>query len=47
MAHIKLPDGLPGILGPMLAFRPTRIVWNVVCAGYVAELAVPWSGTTY
>jgi alkylhydroperoxidase family enzyme len=26
--------------------RPTRIVWNLVCMGYVPELALPWSTTT-
>lgn len=26
-----------------MATRPTRIVWNLVCSGYVPELAVPWS----
>lgn len=26
--------------------KPTRIVWNLVCMGYVPELAVPWSVTT-
>jgi len=29
-----------------LADRPTRIVWNLVCAGYVPELAIPWSLAT-
>jgi alkylhydroperoxidase family enzyme len=35
----------PG-LPPALASRPTRIVWNLVCSGYVPELAVPWSVAT-
>ncbi len=26
-----------------LAARPTRIIWNLVCSGYVPELAIPWS----
>ncbi|MCU0721228.1 MAG: deiodinase family protein, partial [Pirellula sp.] len=26
--------------------KPTRIVWNLVCLGYIPELAVPWSMTT-
>lgn len=26
--------------------KPTRIVWNLVCMGYVPELALPWSMTT-
>ena len=29
-----------------MAARPTRIVWNLVCSGYVPELAVPWSAAT-
>ena len=29
-----------------MAARPTRIVWNLVCSGYVPELAVPWSIAT-
>ncbi len=33
-------------LPPSFAARPTRIVWNLVCLGYVPELAVPWSLTT-
>lgn len=31
---------------PAMAARPTRIVWNLVCSGYVPELAVPWSIAT-
>lgn len=31
---------------PAMAARPTRIVWNLVCSGYVPELAVPWSIST-
>jgi alkylhydroperoxidase family enzyme len=34
--------GLP----PQMAARPTRIIWNLVCSGYVPELAVPWSIAT-
>ena len=30
-------------LPPAIAARPTRIVWNLVCSGYVPELAIPWS----
>jgi alkylhydroperoxidase family enzyme len=30
-------------LPPTIAARPTRIVWNLVCSGYVPELAIPWS----
>lgn len=33
-------------LPPELASRPTRIVWNLVCTGYVPELAIPWSAAT-
>ena len=33
-------------LPPAMASRPTRIVWNLVCSGYVPELAVPWSIST-
>lgn len=29
-----------------MAARPTRIVWNLVCSGYVPELAIPWSIST-
>jgi len=28
------------------ATKPTRIVWNLVCFGYVPELAAPWSRAT-
>ena len=31
---------------PEFNARPTRIVWNLVCTGYVPELALPWSMTT-
>lgn len=31
---------------PAMAARPTRIIWNLVCSGYVPELAVPWSIST-
>lgn len=46
--RLPIPDweavkpGLP----PAMATRPTRIVWNLVCSGYVPELAVPWSIAT-
>ena len=33
-------------LPPAIASRPTRIVWNLVCSGYVPELAIPWSVST-
>ena len=38
----EVKKGLP----PAFAARPTRIVWNLVCSGYVPELAVPWSVST-
>ncbi len=38
----EVKKGLP----PAFATRPTRIVWNLVCSGYVPELAVPWGVTT-
>jgi alkylhydroperoxidase family enzyme len=33
-------------LPPAMGARPTRIIWNLVCSGYVPELAVPWSIST-
>jgi alkylhydroperoxidase family enzyme len=36
-------DEVEAKLPPALAARPTRIVWNLVCSGYVPELAIPWS----
>ena len=33
-------------LPPSIAARPTRIVWNLVCSGYVPELAIPWTLAT-
>ena len=38
----EVKKGIP----PAMATRPTRIVWNLVCSGYVPELAVPWSIAT-
>jgi alkylhydroperoxidase family enzyme len=38
----EVKKGLP----PEFTSRPTRIVWNLVCSGYVPELAVPWSRAT-
>ncbi len=38
----EVKKGLP----PEFAQRPTRIVWNLVCSGYVPELALPWSRST-
>ncbi|MFN7625871.1 MAG: carboxymuconolactone decarboxylase family protein, partial [Pirellula sp.] len=34
------------LLPPDFNAKPTRIVWNLVCMGYVPELALPWSTTT-
>jgi alkylhydroperoxidase family enzyme len=33
-------------LPPAMAARPIKIVWTLVCLGYVPELAVPWNHTT-
>lgn len=33
-------------LPPAMAAKPTRIIWNLVCSGYVPELAIPWSIST-
>ncbi len=38
----EVKKGLP----PEFTSRPTRIIWNLVCSGYVPELAVPWSMST-
>ena len=38
----EVKKGLP----PEFTTKPTRIVWNLVCSGYVPELAVPWSVST-
>lgn len=39
-------DDVKKNLPPAMATRPTRINWNLVCSGYVPELAVPWSIST-
>lgn len=39
-------DDVKPKLPPDFASRPTRIRWNLVCFGYVPELAVPWSRST-
>jgi alkylhydroperoxidase family enzyme len=39
-------DDVKQNLPAAMAARPTRIVWNLVCSGYVPELAVPWSIST-
>jgi alkylhydroperoxidase family enzyme len=33
-------------LPPALAQRPIRIVWTLLCLGYVPELALPWNNAT-
>ena len=33
-------------LSPASAARPTRILWNLICYGYVPELATPWGVST-
>ena len=38
----EVKRGLP----PEMATHPTRIVWSLVCSGYVPELALPWARTT-
>jgi alkylhydroperoxidase family enzyme len=43
---IPVWDDVKKNLPPTMAARPTRIVWNLVCSGYVPELAVPWSIAT-
>ena len=48
--HQRLPtptwEEVAKKLPPEFKVKPTRIVWNLVCMGYVPELAVPWSMTT-
>lgn len=48
--HPRLPvptwDEVKLNLPAAMAARPTRIVWNLVCSGYVPELAIPWSIST-
>lgn len=39
-------DEVKAKIPPAMAKRPTRIVWNLVCSGYVPELAVPWNIAT-
>jgi alkylhydroperoxidase family enzyme len=39
-------DDVKRNLPPAIAARPTRIVWNLMCSGYVPELAIPWSVAT-
>jgi alkylhydroperoxidase family enzyme/thiol-disulfide isomerase/thioredoxin len=36
-------DDVKAKLPPGYATKPTRIVWSLVCNGYVPELAVPWN----
>ncbi len=39
-------DEVKKSLPPALAARPIRIVWTLVCLGYVPELAIPWNNAT-
>ncbi len=39
-------DDVKKKLPPAMAVRPTQIVWNLVCSGYVPELAISWSIAT-
>jgi alkylhydroperoxidase family enzyme len=39
-------DDVKKNLPAAMASRPTRIIWNLVCSGYVPELAVPWGIST-
>ena len=39
-------DDVKKNLPSAVAARPTKIVWNLVCSGYVPELAIPWSVAT-
>lgn len=39
-------DDVKKKLPAALAQRPIRIVWTLVCLGYVPELAVPWNNAT-
>ncbi len=43
---IPVWDDVKKNLPAAMAARPTRIVWNLVCSGYVPELAVPWGIST-
>jgi alkylhydroperoxidase family enzyme len=46
--RLPVPDWetVKSALPPGYATRPTRIVWSLVCNGYVPELAVPWNVST-
>lgn len=39
-------DDVKEKLPPAMATRPTAILWNLICFGYVPELSVPWNITT-
>ena len=43
---IPVWDDVKKNLPAAMAARPTRIVWNLVCSGYVPERAVPWGIST-
>lgn len=46
--RLPVPDWetVKAALPPGYATRPTRIVWSLICNGYVPELAVPWNIAT-
>ncbi|MDG3004360.1 hypothetical protein PZE19_11285 [Paludisphaera sp. Pla2] len=39
-------DDVKKSLPPAMTVRPIRIVWTLVCLGYVPELAIPWNHAT-
>ncbi|QEH34396.1 Carboxymuconolactone decarboxylase family protein [Aquisphaera giovannonii] len=43
---IPVWDDVKKTLPPALADRPIKIVWTLVCMGYVPELAIPWNNAT-
>ena len=43
---VKSWDDVKRNLPESLRQRPTSIVWNLMCYGYVPELAIPWTNAT-
>ncbi|WP_165220432.1 carboxymuconolactone decarboxylase family protein [Aquisphaera insulae] len=39
-------DDVKQKLPPAMTARPIKVVWTLVCLGYVPELALPWSNAT-
>lgn len=39
-------DDVKKTLPPAMTVRPIKIVWTLVCLGYVPELAIPWNHAT-